>query len=246
MNTKDVLVALSHKHNGDWERTLKAIKAHETLTEEEAEALLGYEDAVTILEDEYPNSLRQSPKPPFVVYCHGDKSLLQASDSLTIIGSKAMKGHDMRFAKPFFENMKKKRIFVIKATNWYLAKAAMDCGHKVILVLGNGFDQCYPSDSKETVSRVVSGGGLVVSEYPNGVMPKPEHFVNLNRILTSLSKATLVLSAQSHSGTLISVAYALNMGKDVYVVPDPFEPNNQSNRLVEEGAAPLAVDTEII
>lgn len=245
MDAREKLVALSHKHNGKWERIMRAIQAKEILTEEETKSLLGDEDAVTILDKEYPNSFKYAHKPPFVIYCHGDKALLQAEDSLTIVGSRAEAEHDASFAKLFFEGMKKKRVLIIKATNWYLADVAMNYGHKVILVLGNGFDKNYPSAAEKTIKRIIDEGGLVISEYPNGAKPDPENFVILNRLIAALGKATLVLSASQHSGTLIAVSFALEIGKDVYAVPAPFETGNQCNKLVADGASLLAVDTDI-
>lgn len=245
MDAREQLVALSHKHNGKWERIMRAVQAREILTEEEAKSLFGDEDAVTILDNEYPNSFKYAHKPPFVIYCHGDKALLQDRDALTIVGSRTMKEHDLAFAKPFFEGMKKKRTLIVKATNWWFAETAMDCGHKVILVLGNGFDKSYPSAAEKTIKRIIDEGGLVISEYPNGTKPDPENFVILNRLIAALGKATLVISAEKHSATLIAVSFALEIGKDVYAVPNPMEAGNQCNNLVADGASLLAVDTDI-
>ena len=61
--------------------------------------------------------------------------------------------------------------------------------------------------------------GLIITEYPPEVGPKPYHFPVRNRIIAGLSKGTLVVSADKTSGALITADYAADYGRDVFAFP---------------------------
>ena len=62
-------------------------------------------------------------------------------------------------------------------------------------------------------------GGTVISEYPLGTVPDKMNFPARNRIISGLSEAVLVIEAKKKSGTLLTVDFALEQGKEVFVVP---------------------------
>ena len=66
---------------------------------------------------------------------------------------------------------------------------------------------------------IINSGGAILSEYPLGTKPEKMNFPARNRIISGLSKAVLVIEAKEKSGTLITVDFALEQGRDVYVVP---------------------------
>jgi DNA processing protein len=81
----------------------------------------------------------------------------------------------------------------------------------------------------------------VVSEFLPGTLALPHHFPRRNRILAALGTATVVVEAGARSGSLITVDHALDLGRDVWVVPGPIERPTcaGSNALLLEGARPL-------
>ena len=87
----------------------------------------------------------------------------------------------------------------------------------------------------------VFGGGLIISEYPLGSKPEKYHFPQRNRIISGLSDGVLVIEAKEKSGTLITVDYALDQGRDVYAIPGNIEKENSygTNNLIKEGAIPV-------
>ena len=92
---------------------------------------------------------------------------------------------------------------------------------KTIAVLGNGlaYNDIYPKNNLNLFDRIINSNGLVVSEYIIGTKAKPYYFPERNRIVAGLADKILVVEADKKSGTMITVGYGLEQGKDIFAVP---------------------------
>ena len=116
-------------------------------------------------------------------------------------------------------------------------KIKNDCG-KTIAILGNGLDMIYPKENIELANEIIRSGGAIISEYPCGTKPDKMNFPARNRIISGLSKGIIVIEAKEKSGTLITVDFALEQGRDVFVVPGNINSINSvgTNDLIKQGA----------
>jgi len=105
-------------------------------------------------------------------------------------------------------------------------------------ILGNGFNYLYPSQNK-LLSQKIMNNGLMLTEFNPEVAPRAKNFPRRNRIISALADLILVVEAGAKSGTLITVDYALEQGKDIMAVPANIDRPNSvgSNRLIKKGAA---------
>jgi len=84
----------------------------------------------------------------------------------------------------------------------------------------------------------ISRHGAVVSEFACTMPPLKQNFPWRNRIISALSRATVVIEAGSKSGALITADYALAQNKDVFVLPSNIDTQTAlgSNQLIQDGA----------
>ena len=125
-------------------------------------------------------------------------------------------------------------------------KLNMNCG-KTIAVLGNGLDMIYPKENIELANEIIRSGGAIISEYPCGTKPDKMNFPARNRIISGMSQGIIVIEAKEKSGTLITVDFALEQGRDVFVVPGNINSINSvgTNDLIKQGAKMVTSYQEI-
>jgi len=121
---------------------------------------------------------------------------------------------------------------------------------KTVAVLGTGVDDndIYPYQNLRVFERILEQGGAIVSEYCIGAKPERKHFPARNRIISGLSDGVLVTEARKNSGTNITVDFALEQGKDVFVIPGNIysKTSDGTNFLITEGAIPVLTYKDIL
>ena len=252
MKSRDLLIALSCRYQGDAKKIRDAIVRKEMLEEEEIESALASvkSKTVTILDEDYPKSLLRMPSPPFVLYYYGDLSLLEDSKRIVAyIGSRDASEYGLDCADYFTRAFVKAGAIIItgiaRGIDARASKAALDEHGLTIAVLGSGIDFPYPSTSVPLYEQI-RRYGLVLSEYPGRTSPTPYRFPMRNRIIAGLASLVVVGEASYHSGTLVTAAYALATGKDVACIPFPARQESACNGLLRDGAFLLDSEKDIL
>jgi DNA processing protein len=249
---RDIIIYLAVKYDGDWNAIYSAIKQKELVNQKEIDALLGQLkcQTVTIIDDNYPESLKKIYKPPFVLFYYGDLSFIDDEvRSLAVIGSRQPTNYGLTMGRTITSDLVKNRITIIsglaKGIDGLAHQVAIDEGGKTIAVLGSGIDRCYPKENLHLYQNIKQNH-LLISEYPNHIAPNKDHFPWRNRIIAGLAQGVFVVEAKKQSGTLITVGYALYLGKDVYVLPHPANVDSSCNRLIKDGAILIESANDIL
>lgn len=119
---------------------------------------------------------------------------------------------------------------------------------RTIAVIGNGLDSIYPKENLEIAKKIIETGGAVISEYPCGTKPDKMNFPARNRIISGISSGIIVVEAKEKSGTLITVDFALEQGRDVFIVPGNINSINSvgTNDLIKQGGKMVTRYEEIL
>ena len=79
---RDYLIRLAIKYSGDYFKIEKAIKNNEAISKN-----IPLQQAITVIDNDYPKSLLMLKKPPFVLFYKGNKELLK-NERVAVIGSR--------------------------------------------------------------------------------------------------------------------------------------------------------------
>lgn len=241
MKAREILIYLSLKHKGDWKKITDTVKEKKPIDSKEAEEEVRKLDwdCITLLDKEYPESLKNFCQPPYVLYYKGNLSLIgNMGRCVSYIGSRDASEYGLFMANRICAKLAEDGFSIVSGLaigiDGAAAKASLPF-KKAVGVLGCGIDTYYPK-SNSKYQRQMKTDGLLISEYPPGVPPRPEHFPARNRIIAALSSITIVGEASNNSGTMITVSQALSMGREVGVVPFRATDKSFCNRLIKDGA----------
>ena len=119
-------------------------------------------------------------------------------------------------------------------------------GH-TIAVLGSSLDELSPASNKVLARKILESGGCIISEYTPGTPPQPWRFPARNRIISGLSRGTLIVEAPARSGALITGRCALEQGRDLWVAGMHGEIFGEGARkFADEGAGVVSSAHEIL
>ncbi len=194
----------------------------------------------TVLDDDYPEALRQLYDPPPVLYSRGQWLQSDADKSVAIVGTRQMTAYGCTVARQFGRELAEAGCAVISGLAQGIDTAghwgALDAGGRTVAVLGSGFNAFFPEENRELADRIASGFGAVVSEFPLNVRPSKTTFPRRNRLVAAWSQAILVVEAPHRSGSLHTARLGAEMGRSVFAVPGPI------NRTASEGCHELLRD----
>lgn len=165
------------------------------------------------------------------------------TDIIAMIGCRECSNYGKEVSIKFSYELAKNGITIIsgmaKGIDSYSHIGCIKAGGKTIAVLGSGLDIIYPKENCLLYDEILSAKGLILSEYVIGTKPSKLNFPARNRIISGLSNGVIVVEAKGKSGTLNTVDFALEQGKDIFVVPGNITSTNSTgtNELIKQGAS---------
>ncbi|MCF0117799.1 MAG: DNA-protecting protein DprA [Bacilli bacterium] len=246
---RDCLLYMSIKYNGDWDKIFHAMQEKEKVDFDQFEKYKADLKCkyITILDEDYPDILKQINKPPFVLFYYGDINLLKTR-KICVVGSRKYSDYGKRQCEYFIDKIASEATVVsglASGIDSIAHQACINAGGKTIAVLGSGIDNCYPVSNK-ILYEVIKNHHLVLSEYPSLVEPDKRNFPARNRIVAGISDLTFVIEGKEKSGTLITVAYSLEQGKDVCCLPRNVDEYSVCNKLIKDGAYLVETPEDIL
>lgn len=178
-------------------------------------------DTVRLGSSSFPQLLTEIPNPPAILWFRGDLSICD-KPVVAIVGARAASRAGVAAAEALAGDLARAGVVVASGLARGIDAAAhagaLDAGGTTIAVLGTGIDCVYPEENATLFDRIATAG-LLLTEFPPGVLPFPGNFPKRNRIISGLSRAVVVVEAAEKSGSLITARLAADQGRDVMAMP---------------------------
>ena len=206
--------------------------------------------AITCNDPDYPSRLKEIYDYPPLLYVRG--SLLPEDEwCLAVVGTRRATVYGRQVTEEITTDLAQSRITIVsglaKGIDSIAHKSALTAGGRTVAVFACGLDIVYPGENTELARNIMQQGALI-SEYPLGTKPKPEHFPRRNRIMSGLSLGVLVIEAAESSGAMITAHLALEQNREVFAIPGSIlsPASRGTNHLIQEGAKLVHNYTDIL
>lgn len=200
--------------------------------------------AITLLDAAYPSALRPMRAPPPVLFVRGSLASLEAP-TVAVVGTRRATGYGLSAAREIADELARAGATVASGLALGIDAAAhlgaLEAGGPTIAVLPSPVDRIYPPRHGELASRIVAGGGALLSEVAPGQRVGKPDFARRNRVMAGLSVAVVVVEAPDRSGALLTAAAAVQLERELFAVPGPMSAvaSRGTNRLIADHDAAL-------
>ncbi|MEW5921533.1 MAG: DNA-processing protein DprA [Bacillota bacterium] len=190
----------------------------------------------------YPSMVKSLPEAPAVLFYRG--TMREQSCGVGIVGARRCTPYGKEVTRQAATFLAQHGIPVIsgmaRGIDSYANTACLQAGGYTLAFLGCGVDICYPAEHRDLMEAIVERGA-VLSAYPPGTEARPEYFPRRNFLISAWSYRLLVVEAAKKSGSLITAALALDLGRPVLAVPNSIysRESTGTNALIAAGAASI-------
>jgi DNA processing protein len=199
----------------------------------------------------YPEMLKELSDSPFILYVMGDSTVLSGLN-LAVVGSRKHTHYGKQVLEKFIPDLVACGVQIVSGLAYGIDaiahKLTLAAEGKTIAVIGSGLDNIYPSDNRVLAESIVQNGGAIISEYPRGTAPLKQHFPARNRIISGISRGTLVVECDIKSGAMITAHHALEQNRDVFALPGQINSISSMgpNSLIKMGAKPITEAKDVV
>jgi DNA processing protein len=199
---------------------------------------------------QYPKLLLQIADPPKQLYCRGNLALLN-TECFAVVGTRSFTAYGREATRGIVPGLA--RHFTIVSglalgIDGIAHRATLDSGGKTIAVIGSGINLITPETNIRLGQDILKNDGLIISEHPGKKPANKGSFPERNRIISGLSKGTLIIEADEKSGSLITARLAGEQNRDVFAVPGSIFSSKAMgpHKLIRAGAKLVASSQDIL
>lgn len=232
----DIILYFAHKFFGDWERIYDALEKQEDIDFDEIDRIKEeYKDMyITVLDKEYPRELRQIERPPFVIFYKGNLDLLKRK-AFWYFGT-------------YFEDLFEKEALKHK-------KDFKQQNFSMVLGYTNDFERLFINSIKPEESIIVRDSGinsginmtkieeamflknnLIISEYPDKVIPSLHTWETSNRIKSGISLGLFLINSSKEKMTFKIIADTIDENRNIFCYNKNIDTKSHNMILIEKGA----------
>lgn len=196
-------------------------------------------------EEKYPKALYSLEDPPLILYYRGNIECLNFP-TLAVVGSREPVDKSLMWMEEYLLPVLQKKPMTLvsggaRGIDQKAHALSLRAQVPTVVVVPSGLNSLYPASLNEWQHEIVSAGGCILSEYEANQTMHKYLFHQRNRLIAALCSRVIIVEGKKKSGTLLTAQLALNLGKEIAVVPGhPLEGVYSGNlELLQDGAFPL-------
>jgi DNA processing protein len=190
-------------------------------------------ESLSIASSEYPKYLREIDDAPVVLHIRGNKACLNRLPGVAVVGARKITPNGKIITTRIATFLAERDWVIVSGLALGIDAAAHEAAlstnipASTIAVLAHGLETAKPATNKKLAESILNSGGLWVSEYPIGTPAIPHQFVERNRIQIGLSVGSIIVEADTKSGSITQAKFCLKQHRPLYAVV----PHDKENRL---------------
>lgn len=199
----------------------------------------------------YPVRLNECDDAPSMLYCLGDCNL-DSAHVVAIVGTRRPSAYGLHFVDKFVHELAERidNLVIVSGLAYGIDvaahKASLDAKVPTVAVQATPLNTIYPADHRDVARHIISKGGALVTEYHTRSVMHRGNFLARNRIIASLSDATIVIESDERGGAMATARMASAYNRPVCAVPGRVSDitSRGTNKLIANNVAQLITSAD--
>ena len=205
---------------------------------------------ITLWDDNYPFLLRNIYAPPPILYIAGEIPA-EGENNIAVVGTRTPSQYGKMQAEKISTQLAESGFTIVsglaRGIDSIAHQSAVQSGGKTIAVIGSGFGHIYPKENIP-LADVIRKSGAVITTHSYFEKAVAMNFPARNRIISGLSRGTVIVESGSKGGALQTASFALEQNREVFAIPGNIgsKQSEGTNALIKNGTAKLVQDADDI
>lgn len=200
---------------------------------------------------EFPQRMLQCADAPVLLYRFGEADL-NTPRSIAIVGTRHATAMGCQFTRQLITALSEHvgPVTIVSGLAYGIDiaahRAALGAGMPTVAVVGHGLRTIYPADHRSDAKHIIRQGGALCTEYTSGQRPNKGSFLARNRIIASMTDATIIVESDYRGGAMATARMASAYGREVFAMPGyPQSTYSRGcNRLIANHTAAILADAD--
>lgn len=243
MEARKIIMQLAYNTNGDWLSMYNALCEKkfefEPADVEQTEQKLFTQgwNYLTIIDEKFNQNMKNCIKTPLCLFYKGDINLLNSENrKVAYVGSRETNNYNKMAINDLMEKEQDDTIIVATLgteITEFIVECALFNNLKMIIITNKRFNK----REEKLINKIILGGGLIITEHPNGYVKDYSMIMQKYRLIACVADEIICANIRQYSSYNILITYALDMGKDIKMIPQPIDEKEWvNNELINEGA----------
>lgn len=170
---------------------------------------------------ELPFLLNECEDSPSILYYKGNSEIHDLN--ISIVGTRNVTHYGKKFVEDFLKEIQNSKVTSVSGlalgVDTEVHEHSLKNNISTVAVLAHGFHTLYPSKNRKLADKILENKGTLFTEFNSSQKPDRENFIQRNRVIAGLSKATIVVETAFGGGSITTVGFANDYNRDVYALP---------------------------